>query len=74
MEALTGINLESYKDTLELCQGLDDAWYDGHVFTSFNYDEGSQLQAACMKYLQSTGYLNLFGHSELSKLKASQLS
>ena len=41
---LTGISLQSYEETLELCRFLENAWYDGFTsFNTFSYEEGSAL-------------------------------
>ena len=41
---LTGISLQSYEETLELCRFLENAWYDGFTsFNTFSYEEGSPL-------------------------------
>ena len=40
----TKLNLKnSYADTLELCQFLEDAWTDGYSFTNISYEDGSPL-------------------------------
>jgi hypothetical protein len=35
---ITGIELASYSEGLELCHFLQNAWLDGHSFHNFSYE------------------------------------